>query len=30
MNGDGTGVRRLTDDPSEDVDPAWSPASEVP
>jgi Tol biopolymer transport system component len=24
MNADGTGVKRLTDDPSDDVDPAWS------
>jgi hypothetical protein len=24
MNADGTGVRPLTDDPSDDVDPAWS------
>jgi hypothetical protein len=25
MNLDGTGVMRLTDDPGEDLDPAWSP-----
>jgi hypothetical protein len=25
MNADGTGVRRLTHDSADDVDPAWSP-----
>jgi len=25
MNADGTGVRRVTDDPAEDAEPAWSP-----
>jgi hypothetical protein len=27
MNADGTGMERLTNDPADDVDPAWSPAS---
>ena len=27
MNADGTGVTRLTEDPGEDIGPAWSPAS---
>lgn len=26
MNADGTGVRRLTNDPADDFAPAWSPA----
>jgi Tol biopolymer transport system component len=25
MNADGTGVKRLTDDPGDDLLPAWSP-----
>ena len=29
MNADGTGVRRVTEDPSEDLEPAWSPSGEA-